>query len=147
MNFHTKLLNDFQIFQKYFLRKCQNIFTIKNFQYFSMRFFLNHMYSSRRIRKTRFQSLLSKLKLFLDRVHFFGKMKWEGIWPTEFLWDGVRALSLSKDRFGKYQLELPVRYRYCITLHLHDLTQFFVKTRGVFRFKKLMLFSSYSLHL
>ena len=65
---HTKLLQDFEKFRKYFWRNFQNIFSTNFFQYFSMIFFVNHIYSSRRIRKTRFQTLLSNLSWFLERV-------------------------------------------------------------------------------
>ena len=50
----------------FFLEIFQNMFSIKNFQYFSMRFFLNHIYSSRRIQKNGFRANYSHLNVSIS---------------------------------------------------------------------------------
>ena len=71
--FHTKLLHDFQKFRR---RNFQNIFSTRIFQYFSMIFFANHIYSSRTMRKTRFQQLLINSTTVLESAFiFFPKWK------------------------------------------------------------------------
>ena len=55
---------EFSIFPKnIFLIFFRKTFSIKNVQYFSMIFFVNHIYASRRIRERRFQSILSNLEI------------------------------------------------------------------------------------
>ena len=76
--FHMKNLKEFwkNVFlENIFWGNVWKYFSTKNFQYFSLRFFLNSIYSSRRIRKIRFHSILSKLNIVIwvyqKNMHFF----------------------------------------------------------------------------
>ena len=54
-------LRIFKIFENIFWRNFQNIFSTKIFQNFSMIFFINHIYSSRTTRKSRFWLMASNI--------------------------------------------------------------------------------------